>query len=59
MVVSVGRTLLADFRRELAHLLLVGAGNDHLVGRGNINGDAVDLGNDDLVGIAQVHDHQW
>ena len=33
-LVRLGRTLLADFRRELAHLLLVGTGDNDLVGAG-------------------------
>ena len=45
-LIRLGRTLLADFRGELADLLLVGAGDDDLVGGGNIDGDAVDLGDD-------------
>ena len=48
-LVRLGGTLLANFRCKLADLLLVGTGDNDLVGRGNLDGDTVDLGHSDLM----------
>lgn len=42
-LVRLRRSLLADFRCELADLLLVDAADDDLVLGRNVDGDAVDL----------------
>src|SRR5699024_3577858 len=55
-LIRLRRTLLSHFGGKLAHLLLVAAVNDDLVGAGNLNGDAGDLLHGNLVGEAQVHD---
>ena len=41
---------------KLTYLLLVGAGDHNAVGVGNVDGDAVHLGNDNLMGETEVHD---
>ena len=55
-LVRLRRSLAADLSSELADLLLVDAADDDLVLGRNVDGDAVDLIDNNRMGVAKVHD---